>query len=157
MSLNNLGIALRALYGRNGDINALNESISHHHDALALRPAPHPDRGQSLNNLSTDLLSQYKHDREIGILNEAIVLRRELLILHPPGHLYRAFYVKHFVELLEIRFALTGEEADRDEIQASQRELDEYEYEYESNGLPERDESGTEDGVLEEDPDVDRF
>ncbi|KAJ2936023.1 hypothetical protein H1R20_g1070, partial [Candolleomyces eurysporus] len=151
MSLNNLGDALSTLYSRNGDINALNESISHHRDALALRPAPHPDRGKSLNNLAQTLLSQYKHNGEIVILNEAIVLRRELLVLDPPGHHYRTSDVACFVELLKIRFALTGEEGDRDEIQVFQRELDKSE-----SDDREHDESGMEDGALEEESDVDR-
>ncbi|KAJ2920592.1 hypothetical protein H1R20_g16502, partial [Candolleomyces eurysporus] len=153
MSLSNLGSVLSTLYERNRDINALNESILHYRDALVLRPAPHPKRGSSLDNLANTLLSQYKHNGEIAILNEAIIFRRELLVLEPPGHQYRAFDVECFVELLKIRFALTGEEADRDEIQASQQELDKPEFDDED------DESGMEDSVPEEglDVDVDRW
>ncbi|RXW22015.1 hypothetical protein EST38_g3829 [Candolleomyces aberdarensis] len=124
--LNNLGYSLYTLYEHNEDANALNEGISHLRDALVLHPAPHPNRPSLLNNLATALLSQHRHNGEIGTLNEAIVLRHELLVLRPLGHRYRVYYAERFVEMLVIRFALTGEEADRDEIEVSQRELDEY-------------------------------
>ncbi|RXW19143.1 hypothetical protein EST38_g6716 [Candolleomyces aberdarensis] len=145
-SLNNLGNALWSLYTCNGDLNSLNEGICRLRDALALLPALHPHRPSFLNVLAILLLSHHERFREIETLDEAIRLRYELLVLHPAGHRHRAYSVKRLAELLRIRFALIGEEADWEEIQALQREVDEYESD---------DESGTEDGVREEDSDTD--
>jgi hypothetical protein len=51
---------------------------------------------------------------------------------------------------LEIRFALTEDEADRDEFEALQEELDEYES---GNGSERDDESGKEGGSWTQEPD----
>ncbi|RXW23941.1 hypothetical protein EST38_g1902 [Candolleomyces aberdarensis] len=122
-SLYELGNTLQTLYKHNGNTDALNESISHHRDALALRPAPHPDRSTSLKNLAIVLLSQHEHNGEIRVLDDSINLCRELLILHPSGHRLRVSDLRMLVTGFEKRFAVTGDEADRAEIQVLQREL----------------------------------
>jgi tetratricopeptide (TPR) repeat protein len=64
----------------------LNEAISLHREALALQPAPHPDRFTSLNNLAVALRSQRDGGIQVGTLHEAISLHREALALRPAPH-----------------------------------------------------------------------
>jgi hypothetical protein len=125
MSLNNLANALQSLYEQNGDANALNEAILHNRDALALCPAPHPLRPLSLYNLASALLCQHDRNGDVTILNEAVDLCREL-VLQPIRHREHNSDLELLVECLEMRFALTGDEADCEEIKVLQQELGDY-------------------------------
>ena len=53
--LSNLGAALRALWGRTGDLGALTEAVQAGRDAAAATPTGHPDRPAILSNLGAAL------------------------------------------------------------------------------------------------------
>jgi hypothetical protein len=70
--LSNLGIKLRFLYERKGEMNDLEEAIWTAQQAVELTPADHPDRATHLNNIGVFLQRRYERRGEIRDLEESI-------------------------------------------------------------------------------------
>jgi tetratricopeptide (TPR) repeat protein len=86
--LNNLAYAVYARYDEQlGSMEDLDEIITYHREALALRPPGQPDRSMSLSNLACAILARY--DEQLSCtedLEEVITYHREALALCLPGH-----------------------------------------------------------------------
>ncbi|KAJ2924389.1 hypothetical protein H1R20_g12718, partial [Candolleomyces eurysporus] len=107
--LNNIGNALWSLYTCNGDINVLNEGISHHRNALALLPPPHPDRSTSLSNLGGALQTLFERNGDINALNEGILHHRDALALLPEPHPDRGSSLSNLGGALQTLFECNGD------------------------------------------------
>jgi hypothetical protein len=107
----------------NGDEKALNEAISLQHEALALRPAPHPGRSITLNNLANSLKARYQRDGDISTLNECISLHREALGLRPAPHPGRPRSLDNLASALLSQFEQNREVGTLDEAISLRREL----------------------------------
>ncbi|RXW24858.1 hypothetical protein EST38_g1021 [Candolleomyces aberdarensis] len=84
-----LGAALFSCYMQHGNTTVLTEAILYQRKALALRPAPHPDRHTSLLHLAISLSELHGHHDDINALKECISLLRETLALRPAPHPHR--------------------------------------------------------------------
>jgi tetratricopeptide (TPR) repeat protein len=61
----------------------LEEAITCHREALALRPHGHPDRSSSLNNLANAVSTRFEQLGRMEDLEEAITCHREALASLP--------------------------------------------------------------------------
>ena len=107
------------------DSGTLDECVSLGREALALFPAPHPNRHLTLSVLAQAYQSQFEQgaSEAVEALDEAISLAREGPLLCPPGHRARPDCVKFLVELLEKRREVTGDDRDCGEIEDWEAEL----------------------------------
>jgi tetratricopeptide (TPR) repeat protein len=129
--LNNLGIVLASCFEHSRHIADIKEAISMHREALSLRPRPHPDRHRSLHILGDAIKSLSTHSRQVASLgsrddesqppadlDEAVACTRELLVEHYiEGHKYHDSTLDKLQTLLQLRFQVTGNQADLDEIE----------------------------------------
>ncbi|RXW15370.1 hypothetical protein EST38_g10484 [Candolleomyces aberdarensis] len=104
-----LASALCSCYNKNGNIDFLNEAISHHREALGLRPAPHPNRCESLTGLANALGNLYASNGDIKPLTEAISLHREALTLCPEPHPHRPASLNNLATSLDTLFECYGD------------------------------------------------
>jgi hypothetical protein len=105
-----------------GSGHLLDESITLHREALALRSAGHPDRASSCNNLANALQTRYGVTGSSDLLDESITLHREALTLHPAGHSLRARSCDSLANALQTRYKMTGSSDLLDETIALHRE-----------------------------------
>jgi tetratricopeptide (TPR) repeat protein len=122
MSYNNLANALQTRYKITGSSDLLDEAITLHREALALRPAGHPDRSMSCNNLAIALRTRYEATGSSNLLDETITLHREALALRPAGHSLRATSCNNLAAALQKRYEMTGSSDLLDELIMLQRE-----------------------------------
>jgi hypothetical protein len=93
-----------------------------HREALALRPAGHPNRGSSCNNLASALQARYQVTGGSDLLDETIKLHREALALRPDGHPLRSTSCSNLANTLRSRYQVTGGSDFLDEVIALERE-----------------------------------
>lgn len=101
----------------------MNNAISLHREALALRPTLHPDRSMSLNNLANLLEVRFEQTGKMADMNEAIFLHREALALVTSPHPHRSGSLCNLASALHVRFRQSGEVDDLDEAISLLREL----------------------------------
>ncbi|RXW24857.1 hypothetical protein EST38_g1022 [Candolleomyces aberdarensis] len=107
--LDMLGAALVACYVQQGNTIILTEAISHHRNALALRPVPHPDRHMSLRCLAISLWKLHERHGDINALKQSISLLREALALRPAPHPDRYRLLNALSFTLKNLFVHTGD------------------------------------------------
>lgn len=105
------------------DIKTLNEAISLYREALALHPAPSPDRHGLLNNLAYALHCLYCDNGDIRTLNESISMSREGLMLCPALGPLRCAVLGILADALLSRFEESQEVEVLDEAISLRREL----------------------------------
>ncbi|KAL4078420.1 hypothetical protein V8B97DRAFT_1915003 [Scleroderma yunnanense] len=108
----NLAEGLKDRYLKLGVDADLDESISLHRSALALRPPDHPRRPDSLRDLAFYLWKRYTKQATMVHLEEA----RSALDLRPAGHLGRATSLNQLVNCLSSRFEKQEAAADLNEL-----------------------------------------
>ena len=100
----------------------LEEAISLHREALALRPVPHPHRSTSLNNLANVLWIRFERKGPMDDLEQAILLLREALTLCPAPHPDRFLSLDGLARALSTRFMQKGHAGDLEEAILLHRE-----------------------------------
>ncbi|KAJ2928234.1 hypothetical protein H1R20_g8863, partial [Candolleomyces eurysporus] len=114
-SLASLSAALYYRFNELGSIEDLDEAISRRREALE---APHRSRAGTLSALARYLYTRYHKAQSIVDLEEAISLFRELLVEHYlHGHDDRDRTLGELRSLLQLRFKVTGNQRDSDEIE----------------------------------------
>ena len=78
-------IAVSTRFDQLGKLEDLEESITCHRQALALRLQDHPHHSTSLKNLATAVSTRFKQLGRMEDLEEAITSHRQALAL-PQGH-----------------------------------------------------------------------
>ncbi|KAJ6512345.1 CHAT domain-containing protein [Mycena vulgaris] len=111
----NLGNSVLARFQQRGVPVDIDEAVQLHREALALRPAPHPDRAASLSNLAISVLERFQHRGDAADIDEAVQLQREALALRPAPHPSRASSLNHLASTVHVRFEQRGDAADIDE------------------------------------------
>ena len=87
-TLNDLAIAVSTRFEQLGGMENLEESITYHRQALALRPHGHPDRPSSLDNLAYAMSTRFQQFGRMENLEEAITCHRQALAVLPPDCSY---------------------------------------------------------------------
>ena len=82
----------------------MEEAITCHRQALALRPHDHRNRPFSLNGLAIAMSSRFKQLGRLEDLEEAITCHREALDLPPHGHPDRPSSLENLATAVTIRF-----------------------------------------------------
>ncbi|KAG2146823.1 hypothetical protein DEU56DRAFT_978674 [Suillus clintonianus] len=96
-----------ARFNKRGDINDINTALSHHREALALKPLGHPMRDNMLANLAVVLKTRHRKSHASEDLNETIVLYRKALQLRQHGHPERYLPLLNLSSALCSRFRQT--------------------------------------------------
>jgi tetratricopeptide (TPR) repeat protein len=110
------------LYLQSDDLNALDEVISLHYDALKYYSTAHHHHHILLSNLGAMLLTRFGRRGDVKDLDEAIARSTEALTLRPVGHLDRPSSLNNIASVLSTRFEHRGDDRDIDEAIALYRE-----------------------------------
>jgi hypothetical protein len=86
----------------------LEEAITCHRQALALRPHGHPNRSDSLNNLANAVSTRFQQLGGMEDLEEAITCHRQALALRPHGHPDRSSSLNNLASAVFTRFRTVG-------------------------------------------------
>ena len=122
MSLNTIAKALLYRFNQSGKMEDLEDAISTHREALALRPLGHLHHTSSLNNLGVALVTRFDQLGMNEDLEHAISFHREALSLYPPVHPHRSISLNNFGTALHTRFKKSGRMEDLDDAISSHRE-----------------------------------
>jgi tetratricopeptide (TPR) repeat protein len=123
MSCSNLATALGSRYEATGSSNLLDEMITLHREALALRLAGHLRRAISCMNLANGLTHRYlATGGGSDLLDEIIKLQREALALRPAGHPHRSESCNNLANALYGHYEATGSSDLLDEMITLHRE-----------------------------------
>ena len=117
-----LALALHELYIRQSKLTDLQDAITHHRIALALRDPDDYYRSSWLNELGYVLEDYYKHSGEHDVLEESISLYRDAVRLSPPGHVNYVVCRCNLGSALRIRFLEMKQMADLEEAISLHRE-----------------------------------
>ena len=102
---NNLANSVRTRFGQSGRIEDLEEAITYHRKALALRPHGHPDRSDCLNILANSVSTRFGQSGRMGDLEEAVKYSSEakaiLPIDHPKHAITRSFLSSMLLKLCD--------------------------------------------------------
>jgi tetratricopeptide (TPR) repeat protein len=107
--LSNLGIALRVLFGRTGELAALTEAVDVGRAAVAATPTGHPDQAGVLNNLGGALQTLFERTGELAALTEAVDVGRAAVAATPTDHPNQAGHLNNLGGALQVLFERTGE------------------------------------------------
>ena len=91
------------------------ETITFHREALALRPPGHPDRSSFLINLAIAIDTRYDQSGRMEDLQEAITYYREALALCPPGHPRHCNLIDSLTTAIQTRYEESGRMEDLEE------------------------------------------
>ncbi|RXW21701.1 hypothetical protein EST38_g4140 [Candolleomyces aberdarensis] len=106
--IEDLAKVIRRRGNNSGSFEDSDEAISLLHEALKLRPSPHPKRPESLNDLALALRNRYRRMDTMADLEEAIPLFREALELRPSPHPDRPHSLNNLGFALRNRYRRTG-------------------------------------------------
>ncbi len=106
--LNNLGVALHALYEVNSQAETLAEAAQVIREAIAATPADHTDLASRLNNLGTMLCAMAERSGSPAELEEAVRAAREAVQHTPEDHPLHARYLRDLGLTLDALSELTG-------------------------------------------------
>ena len=122
MSLNNIAKALLNRFNQSGKMEDLEDAISTHREALALRPLGHLHHTSSLNNLGVALVTRFDQLGRMEDLEDAIAFHREARSLFPPVHPHRSISLNNFGVALHTRYKKLGRIEDLEDTISSHRE-----------------------------------
>lgn len=105
-----------------GRIEDVNKAVLLRREALALYPAPHPDRCTLISNLASSLFMRFCMCGYPQDLNEVVILYKEALDILPAPHANRSELPGNLADAFDARFNSTGELADLDEAVGFHRE-----------------------------------
>jgi tetratricopeptide (TPR) repeat protein len=127
LSLNNLGAALYTRYEKTPQaLQDLDEAVSLMRECLACLPDFGIHRRGALVNISVALRSLYEQKRSLKDLEEAISCSRELVTeYYPIGFEERKQGLVELANQLQLRFEVTGNQDDLDEIRQLWGEVEE--------------------------------
>lgn len=111
----NLADALLSRYEHLGRIEDLEDSITFHQKALALRPPGHQDRACSQKNLADVLLTRYEYSGKVDDLDAAISLNRDAIASRGPNQPDLSGYHVNLANALSTRHKQSGEMEDLEE------------------------------------------
>jgi hypothetical protein len=103
--LNNLASAVSTRFEQLGGMEDLEEAITCHRQALALRPHGHPNRSSSLNNLANAVFTRFQQLGGMEDLEEAITCHRQALALRPHGHPNRSSSLNNLANAVSLAFS----------------------------------------------------
>jgi tetratricopeptide (TPR) repeat protein len=106
----------------------LEEVISLYHEALELRPSPHPDRSDSLHNLGIALSDRHRLTGVMADLETSVSLYRGALELKPFPHRYRSHTLYNLALSLHDMYKVTLVLSDLQEAITCREELLELHY-----------------------------
>jgi hypothetical protein len=90
---NNLASARRNYSRVTDSSDLLDEIITRHREALALRPAGHPNRLNSCNELAHGLWQYFRKTKDVTVVDEALALARENAAPESPSEVWRALLI----------------------------------------------------------------
>ena len=98
----------RSRYKQLARIGDLEEAITCHRQAIALRPHGHPNLSDSLNNLANAVSIRFQQLGRIEDLKETITCHRQAITLRPHGHPNRSYSLNNLAISLPCPIALSS-------------------------------------------------
>ncbi|KAG8857702.1 hypothetical protein FRB91_011017 [Serendipita sp. 411] len=112
--LSNLGSSLGARFQHLGNINDIDEAVSHLQTAVILTPDGHPDMPSRLYNLGTSFLARFQRLGNLDDIDNAILRLRAAVSLTPDVHPEKPSQLTNLGSSLRARFQRLGNVDDID-------------------------------------------